>query len=351
MTVKSLPVESKLNWAEDLRVLALIGVIILHVTPNMVYYKETVSSFVWWSANIFTSTFRYCVPIFVMLTGALILPRSYELKDFIKKRFFRIIPPFVFWSLIYILFNFSISIYNGEVLTVFQTINSIFQQLKYGSSFHLWYVYMIIGMYLIIPIIGTWVRNCSEREIIYFLLIWFITLLLNQPLIIKLKPNVDLTFFTGFIGYLVLGYYLSIKTFKNGQLIKTVSILLIITGIFITLIGTYYLTNLKGRFYERLYDYLSPNVLFVSIGLFLFFKNLKYENKHLFKVRNFISRNSYGIYLVHVIVLYFLSTIGLNWKFINPFLGIPVTVVFCLFLSGLIIYLLSKLPYGKYIAG
>ncbi|NJK87243.1 MAG: acyltransferase family protein [Bacteroidales bacterium] len=148
-----------------------------------------------------------------MLTGALLLPKEYELGFFLKKRFLRIVIPFLFWSLIYITYHLGQDIYHGEMKSLSQAIDLILTELSQGADYHLWYIYMIIGIYLFIPVIGKWVRASTEKEILYFLVIWLITTFLNLPIPMKYKPDFNLVYFTGYIGYPILGYYLSKKEF------------------------------------------------------------------------------------------------------------------------------------------
>lgn len=344
--------EDRVFWADNLRAIATVAVIFLHASagPTPRPYGS-ISPFDWWVTNIYDSSVRFCVPIFVMLTGVLLLPKDYEIGNFLKKRLFRVVFPLIFWSIIYILFTLSVNVLHGEKITISETTQYVYMSLKNGSSFHLWYVYMIIGIYLFMPIIGKWIRHCSEKEISYFLLIWLCTIFLDQPFISKLKPNIDLTYFTGYLGYLILGYYLSIKTFKNQRKTNTVSILLIVSGIMVTAMGKYLESCYISQYNDVFYNYLSPNVLMVSIGIFIYIKNRNSANAKLKIINGFISKYSYGIYLVHVLILTFLLKAGIKWDFINPVFAVPITTFICLFLSGLIIYLVNKMPYGKYISG
>lgn len=342
--------ENKIVWTNNLRVLATISVILLHVSGQILIQFGKVSNFVWWTGNIYDSSVRFCVPIFVMLTGALLLPKAYELGEFLRKRFLRIILPFLFWSFIYMLFTYYVKLSPNHEMSPLEIITWGLDLLKSGSSPHLWYIYMIIGIYLITPIISKWVQNCKENEILYFLIIWLFALIMNQPIFEEYNTDIDLSYFEDFIGYLVLGYYLSVKIFKfSRSVINITAILLILAGIIVTAFGTYYLTNNDGKFNQYFYGYMTLNTLIVSIGIFVFFKNLNTNKSS--KIIDFISKYSYGIYLVHVLVLFYLSKIGIDFSLMNPIFSIPLTTLLCLFLSTLIIYVVNKLPYGKYISG
>lgn len=339
--------EKKILWADNLRAIATIGAILLHVSAPLLSQDQPISSLSWWVGNIYDSSVRFCVPVFVMLTGALLLSKDYELTDFLRKRFFRVVFPFVFWSLVYIIFNLSLRVLHGENISAPDILFYVFTQLRDGSSYHLWFVYMIIGLYLIIPIIGKWIRNSNDKEILYFLLVWLCVMILNQPGLLTVKPGIDLTYFTGFIGYLVLGHYLTIKSFSKS----IYPILLILIGVLITIFGTYYSSLNNGSLDELFYNYLTPNVLMISTGIFLLFKHKQIRSKSLAKIRDFISRYSFGIYLVHILILSVLSKAGITGNLGNPIIGIPLTTLICLIMSAGVIYTLNKLPYGKFISG
>jgi len=344
--------ENKLNWTNNLRVLATISVIFLHVSGQILGLYGSVSSFVWWTGNIYDGSLRFCVPVFVMLTGALLLPKKYELKDFLIKRFSRIILPFLFWSCVYILFALNVKFIQAPTMNALEIGTFVFDLFRMGASVHLWYIYMVIGLYLFIPILSKWVQNCNEKEILYFLIIWGIAILLNQPFLEKFNTEVDLSYFSDFIGYLVLGYYLSIKKFNfSRKTIQIGSFLLFFVGITITILGTYFLTFKEGKFNEYFYDYLSPNTLIASIGIFVLFKNWTFTNPVGLKIIDFIGKYSYGIYLVHVLILQFLSKSGMDYSFMNPIFSIPLTSLTCLILSTFIVYFLNKLPFCSYISG
>lgn len=337
--------KEKLICLDNVRVISTIAVIILHVSAPILYKYGEISEEIWNIGNFYDGMVRFCVPVFFMLSGALLLSKDYELIYFLKKRFWRIIPPLIFWSLIYIFYDY---VFVGEKsLTLIKFIKMVITNIFYGSKFHLWFVYTLLGLYLFIPILRKWIKNSSNKEILYFLIIWFITIIYSLPYSKTYLPNIPLTNFSGYIGYLVLGYYLSNLTIKN----KYMPILFIIIGTGITIYGTYYLTHKNNEFSGYFYGYLTPNVLLSSIGVFLILKSFIIKNKRIKNLIAFLSNKSFGIYLVHILILTLLNKIGINWKFANPIISIPVTSVICILISSLTIYLLQKTKYGNYISG
>ena len=205
------------DWINNLRLIALYAVIILHCTSLLLMQKGKVSNADWLVADFLNALVRFAVPVFVMITGALLLPREYELGSFLKKRLTRVVIPFIFWSLIYIWYSW----YNEELVftnNLWVDVKLVLHNLRNGSSYHLWYVYMLIGLYFFIPIIGKFVRQASEKEILYFLLVWFVVMMLNQPYLSRFNPSIDMHYFVGYAGYLVLGNYLAYKDFNIKHL-------------------------------------------------------------------------------------------------------------------------------------
>lgn len=344
-------VTNKTLWYDNLRVIATIAVIGIHVSSDYAPSTGTISTYDFCIGNIFDSLSRFAVPVFVMLSGALLLSKEYSIDVFIKKRLVRLLLPFLFWSLVYIGHIFFKEIIADSKVGFWQIAREGFVLLRDGASIHMWYIYMIIGLYLFVPIIGKWIRASTEKEIIYFLGIWVIVMLLDQPIISKIKPDIDFSYFSGYLGYLVLGYYLKIKSFGTRKRQNTIGISLIGIGLGTTILGTFLVQYYTKKYVSTFYEPLSPNILLYASGLFIFFKNKDISLKPIASTRNFFSRYSYGIYLFHVLILSKLDDFDIRWDFINPVIGIPLTVFLCLTISGGIISLINKLPFGKYVSG
>jgi surface polysaccharide O-acyltransferase-like enzyme len=336
------------SWLDNLRVTATISVIFLHVAAPFLYKFDKISSFNWFTGNVYDSLVRFSVPIFVMITGALLIPKDDQLNDYLKKRVIRILYPFIFWITVYLIHVLSL-LKNGFKLPFLDMLTIGTTKFSNQTTYHFWYIYMIIGIYLFIPIISKWAKNATEKEILYFLTLWIIAIIIAQPILFNYVPDFNLKYFSGFIGYAILGYYLSVKNFENVKHIKAISFFIFIVGVLLTIFGTYFLSYYNDRFMVNLYAYFSPNVVISAIGLFMFFKYLKIENPQLKIIRKFINKHSFGIYFVHILVLFYLNKYGINGALFGPLLGIPLTALTCLAISSLIIFLLKKLHLGKFV--
>jgi surface polysaccharide O-acyltransferase-like enzyme len=340
-----------LDWINNLRLIALLAVIVLHTAaiPLGLYGKIPLNN--WLAADFYNALVRFAVPVFIMITGSLLLHREYELGDFMKKRLSRVVAPFLFWSLIYVAYSWYI-----EEITftndAWANIKQVLHQLKYGSSYHLWYVYMLIGLYFFIPVIGKFVRNAAKREIEYFLLVWLAVMFIAQPYLNRFDPHVDLHYFAGYAGYLVLGHYLTFNV-TNRKYLRRSMFILFVAVVGIITIGTYllykYNTNLT-LFFEP----LNPFIVLLASSVFLMGRLGKPRPPtFITRAKNFACRYNFAIYVSHALVLYLLDDIfGISYKLCNPFISIPVTALICFVLSLLLVWILDKIPFiGKWIAG
>lgn len=328
--------KERIFYYDLLRAFAIIAIIICHVD---FYFGPLNTPFEVIAQLTFHDIGRIGVPIFLMISGALLLNREYpSLKDFLKRRFARIIYPFIFWMILITLTNFHFHKPYTYMWNVF-----------IGNPSIMWYFWTLIGIYLAIPLINVFIREYGEDACKYFLAIWFIFIILNTFKLYPLFPYFKLDYFAGFIGYPVLGYYLSTKQFKFNNKKMTVlgfAILLVSLAIFVA----YTYSNSLGSV-ELMYQ----NILVVAmgVGLYLFIEYLDKENRFdsiknnaVGKTISSISLYSYGMYFSHVIVIMFMSKI-------NPHSNIMFPLMFAatIFLSWIMPFIVSKIPYLQKVSG
>ena len=318
-----------------LRAIAIIGVIICHVdlffgpltTPTQIIAQKT-----------FHDIGRMGVPIFLMLSGALLLNKDYgDLSQFLKKRFTRIIYPFVFWIIILLAELYYFNYYPSYMWKFF-----------IGEQSVTWYFWTLIGIYLFIPVINSFIKEYGETGVKYFLAIWFFTMILKTFNIYPLWPSFDLNYFASYIGYPILGYWLSTKKFNISD--AKVCFLSLIT-LLVTLSIFAYLDYTSSHLINLIYENIF--IIFMSSGLFLFIEYLDKLNKFNSIKNNFIgtavislSLCSYGMYFSHGLAIKFLSLHNPKSN-----LMFPVMFVLTIFLSWLMPYILSKIPYLKKFSG
>jgi len=149
----------------------------------------------------------------------------------------------------------------------------------------------------------------------------------------------------------VLGHYLKIKSFGSQKKTNIIGLILIGLGLISTILGTFLVQRFTNEYVSTFYEPLSPNILLYSTGIFILFKNKDVSLRPIVILRDFICKYSYGIFLVHILIFSKLNDFNIRWNFINSIVGVPITVFLCLIISAGVVYIVSKLPYGKYISG
>ena len=345
-----------IEWLDTLRALATVGVIIIHnSTPvvNMTYGRDM--NF-WWIGNSVDSAVRFAVPLFLMLSGATLLSKEYKLGEFYKKRVVRVLVPLLFWMLCYWVFRWAMLEswqQPKEFSAVMHWARDLF--LSEGISKHFWYVYMILFIYLFVPFLGKAVRALSNSWLLTLLVAWVVLFIALRPIPINFYRWSDffgyklLGYFL-YTGYLVLGYYL-MRIRLTWSKTRMVAAAIFILSIASSAIYTYFASKNAHRLDLSIYSYLTVNTAIQSIALFIWAKDLHIGNRFLSGLQKTISNYSYGIYLVHIIVIGIFFRNNIFWTMAHPLISLPIIVLATLVCSFAIIFVLRKIPFGKYISG
>jgi surface polysaccharide O-acyltransferase-like enzyme len=305
--------------------------------------------------DIYQSLSRVGVPLFVMLTGALLLQPFKEnepLKVFFRKRWVRIGLPFLFWGAAY--FAWNVFVHNEAV-----TANFIIQGVLTGPYFHFWYLYMLVGLYLLTPILRIVVAHADRKILKYFLAIWFVGAFL-PVLGLFGAYSLDSNVFTVplWIGYFLLGIYL--LNVRIRRVLLWVSMLL---GFALTAIGTYTIAaTIGGTLTYFFQDYFSPTTILAAVMLFLLLNTIQAPSSQaltghpkISKLLSTISQNTLAIYLFHVMVIEAiqLGFLGftLSSNTMNSIIEVPLISLITLFICLAVIVPLKKIPVVKRLIG
>lgn len=336
----------RILWVDYLKLWAIIGVLGIHCSSALLDNKY-LFTLPWYESVICSSIFRFAIILFVMASGYLLLRKPQPITV-IPHRLKRILIPFVFWLLVYSVVKVVIAGALGQSWTLIDLIQYIFTAFLNPVivSVQFWYVYMILGLYLLSPVLSKWIENANMSDIEYFLLIWVLVSLLQFSSVETIILDY-LRYFTGAIGYFILGYYLTIK--KHELLTnKKFAVLLFIAGSLITISGTIVLSHIEltqSLFFIRLGD-ITPGACLQSIGLFILIKNYDYEKlgKKVNSLSTRISRDSYGIYLVNILVINLLEKFHLINVMKFTTVSIIFTMVIVLVISTIIIEVFYRIP-------
>jgi surface polysaccharide O-acyltransferase-like enzyme len=352
-----------------IRTLAIIGVIFLHATndlsPDQVTQMEVVR---WLTVDVYQSIARMAVPLFVMLTGALLLQPSKNegIGVFLKKRWSRIGLPLLFWGALYFVW-----IYFADHQAV--TVNSIIQGYLTAPYLQFWYLYMLAGLYLITPFLRILIAHADDKIMKYFIILWVLGASIIPVISYFTAYNLNSSVFviTGWVGYYILGIYLLNVKIPRAYLAALMSL-----GIALAAIGTVYMSfNVGGTDSYYFQDYLSPTMILASVMAYMLLNTIKMPSykttqitsaqteetpkqskpSKLRKLMHVISENTLPIFLLHLMVLYALQRgyfgFAINGSVINSIIGVPIITAITLFICLAIILPLKKIPVLKKLIG
>lgn len=308
VNVQSAAKDNRLFFIEFLRCFAIVQVILLHASAPFAVSTSTKGLF--WVGCIIDSFARSCVPLFLLISGMLLLSsrQNESSVDFLKRRIWRVGIPLLAWTIIYSGWRLS----KGAHLDWVTVINQ-------PACYHLQYLYYLIGLYLATPILRAFLRGSNKQELFYFLALWLVGASVVPTLssFSGLQPPIVFTVATGFSGYFILGYALrdyQIPAKRNLQFG-----LIACACLAITILGTYYLSYSQPdpKLNEALFNYSSPQIIVYSAILFLAAKSLSFKfsgaaGRLAARSIESLSAASFTIYLVHPLFLEFVTT-RLKW--------------------------------------
>jgi surface polysaccharide O-acyltransferase-like enzyme len=326
-------VNNRVIYLDVIRIVATFGVIALHVFATE--YYSVVGSLNWFISVIGDSLVRWSVPLFVMLSGALFLQPTKEISYTIlfKKYIPRLLLTYAFWSLSYSAIRTTRHLILGQKLEL----SLLF------PHFHLWYLPMLIGIYLLIPIIRK--ISIDKKIMKYALVLWVIYLIGCFCDFYKI-PQIGVLFkinlIVGYAGYFLLGYYISECKISKKQ---TLYIFLVgLIGAIVCLSGNIITSYHFGVSQSKFLDNLGPAVIAMSLSLFTLIKQVTQKIEHkLIRFIEYIRKDLFGIYLTHGIWLLVVN-IPLFRNLCNQLISLPIIIILIFVLSLYTTKLIRQIP-------
>jgi surface polysaccharide O-acyltransferase-like enzyme len=343
-------------YVDLIRTVAMVGVILLHAAGRFTITSQEMGQLGqlelarWGVVDFYQSlAVPLGVPLFLMLTGALLLQpyKTEPLSVFFKKRWARIGLPSLFWGVAYFAWDFLVQ-------NIPFTAGVIIQGVLNGPYTQMWYLYVLVGLYLLTPMLRIFIANANQTLVKYFVLLWItgVAVLPVFSLFSHFELNVNVFVITGYVGFFVLGTYLSTVEVSRSKL----SVFFIL-GVILTAVGTYVLAATVGGtemyFFQQ---YFSPTVILASVMMFLLLLTVKPPSlqqekspSKIHKLIKVISENTFGIFFVHVMVIETIQRgylgFAINRNILDPMIEVPLLAAIVFFVSLGIILLLRKMPY------
>ncbi len=330
----------RLPWIDGLRVAAAFAVIVLHLSANAVVNDTVVNSVSWWTANLADSAVRWCVPVFVLISGGLILPkvRTTGLAAFYKQKFLRLGIPVAFWSLIYLSWNW-IKIGHIDFPDAGE------RMLSGMPATHLWFLYMLLGLYAVAPFLAAFL-SVAGRSLVRAAVILGFAIFSCQTLVVGHSgvPGGVFTLWLSYVPYFLLGSLL----LSRPPLFSRRAAVAIFVGsvLLIALLAGLLQPRLHDRACSTMYDNLNPLVILSALAVFSLFHSRLTKVFSGAAVQR-LAAVTLGIYLLHPLVIELLGVVVYFVSGTLPVFAIPIMAVAVFVLSAAICLLISRSRAGR----
>lgn len=282
-------------WADLCRIAAIFGVVVIHACGANFYQFGKIPNSDWLAINLLDSLVRCSVPLFVMLSGALILSSKATLTTPLQvaRRIKKVGVPLLTWNVAYLIY---VAHYTNQDIDWL----SMFRQ---APMYHLWFVYMIIGLYLLLPIFQIVFAAISERADLqhYLLTLWVgitcVTVYYPLPILGLLQQ----TSLFGYAGYFLMGGIIATNHKRSDN--PLFWMLVYLGSIFLTFWLTWFFSNEAQQADERAYQYFSPNVFVASVASFVLFSRMRIASERIRAILRYMSDRAFIVFFIHVIVL------------------------------------------------
>jgi surface polysaccharide O-acyltransferase-like enzyme len=337
-------IQRPLPWVDAARITSIVAVIAIHTTSSLVANGALPES--WWFGNLVQSAARWSVPMFVMISGALLLrsPSADDPIAFYRRRLSRILPPLIGWSAIYLLYGHLIA---NNPKTLKEAVALVLSGRPYS---HLYFLYLITGLYFVAPFLRPLVV-LSSRRILGIAVLVLLALEVTDDLILILGHTGGAnaaTLFVPYLGYFLAGAWLSGLSPTKARTVAAASVAA--GGMLATALGTGLLLGSIGfgkGFY--LYEYLSVATVPTSLAIFaLFAWSAPMMDRMAARVPHrglsILAGCTLGIYVVHPLVIQGLGMLGLDARSFFVPLAVPASILATFVVSLVIVLALQQVP-------
>lgn len=337
---------TRITYLDILNVIAIIAVIALHCN-GIVHGNPNTRA---WNTSLIVECICYfAVPLFCMLSGATLMNyrEKYDTKTFFKKRFIKVLVPFAFWAIIMFIWKIHIIKTIPNINGLKNWINAFFQN-KEESTYY--FMYSILGIYLTMPILSLLTEKKHRKTLWFTVVLHFIfnSLIPNVLNLFEITYNTNTqVLLGGYIIFVILGYLLSTEELSRNK--RIIIYIFAIIGVLYRFFTTYIMSKEYGYVIKTTWGYTSWHSILLASSVFIFIKQLFTVKISLSakkaKLVSKISSCSFGIYLIHQIVMYYEKTIfsinTASWEWRT--MGVIITYI----ISLIIVFSMKKIPIVK----
>jgi surface polysaccharide O-acyltransferase-like enzyme len=340
------PARPTLYWLDNARILSCFAVVLLHTAGSIVYHYSGRDASFFLAGSVYNAFTRWSVPFFLMISGMLLLNprRNLSAAQFYRKRFSRILIPLLFWTALYSLIRLLPVVHDAGALRA-ESGRLVIDIFAGNPYYHLWYLYMLIGLYLFLPFVCYCVKAAPRKDLILLCCVWFAIAMVSSAVWSMSGPHggrfsIFIGSFFEFMPYCIAGYL--IGTSPAGKRKGLPWLVFFVAGL-ASILLSYRLANESDeiRFYS--YNFVSITVVPMSLALFALSKRL---DRPLLGARltSYGASLTFGIYLIHPAMLKLMEAWGITATMLHPAVAVPLTAACALLLSTLAAAGLMALP-------
>lgn len=329
---------TRLAWVDFMRFIGAFLVVMAHVD-------------VWgdgpdWAQKFYYTISRNGVPLFFLMSGFLLLSKQEGTWAFFKKRAAKILVPFLLWSIFYDAYVSNSFAETGVTLDAI--LKMLIRILRGPRAAHLWFFYALIGLYFFTPILRIFVAKAKNSDLLYYIALWFVItpIMFIVEEFTPLKNGFELYYAAGYVGYFLIGLYLG--RLQTSPRTTWTALCFFAIGFILTFSVFYF--DLPPQNNELAFrSYPSLNVVIMTIGAFLLLKAAGERiSPHLENLSHLVSPASFGIYLVHSVILAWMAeawdAFGFQTAAGHSLLVIPLVTLVAFLLSWLATAILRRIP-------
>lgn len=339
------PKKERIACIQWLRIFAAAAVVVMH-TAAAAWNRTPMEAEPWKTLTIYDALVRWPVPVFVMITGALFLPRKTELKTVLKRYIPRMLFLFLLWSGFYVRYRY---LHGAPV-------EKLWVEFANGQ-YHLWYLPFLCGVYLTLPFLQ---RIAEDKKLTGQLLavsltvgsvipwgldLWALFSPDWAPVFASVKNHLNFSFFFDLLFALVLGHWLMQREFtvRGRRLLYGAGILCVV----LTVTGTLHLSAWMGKPETLFFSHSAPTSLCAAAALFVF---AKYNLTRLPRFVDGLAKSSFGVYLGHALLIEHLYDVQLPALMWDARWSVPAVALLVFAVCATIATLIRKIPVvGKYL--
>lgn len=365
----------RIVFADWLRITACFLVMLVHAAEN--FYGADSSGLAgnvsmlanesnrFWVAFYDGFCARSCVPLFIVLSSFLLVPMKpgQTMTGFYRKRFGHVLPPMILFMFLYCILPLA---WGG--MTWEQSLADL-KMIPWNfpsMAGHLWFMYPLLSLYLIIPVVSPWLEKSTAKEELIFIGLFVVSTFI--PFIHRFIAEEIwgecfwngfslLWYCSGFLGYLVLSHFIRFHLKWNKSRRMIIGAISFLAGAAFT--GwSFWLKGEPGVILptpdlEWAWHFCSPNVLAATFGLFLMFSCIKGDRTPEFVTS--LSKLSFGMYLMHLFYLAPIAKAVIGGDTSDPavpvWAAIPLIACATFICCAITSWLISKIPGSKWIIG